>query len=227
MTTGRLTPRPASTCWSNGVTVGRSGRSVSTSGANITELRTSFHGASDAASCSSNQVDEIAVPVAPVEPLRILVVRLAHGHPLEPRLPGRRLPVAVVALTRLVVLRPVAPGVVGHLVVVDGDHPRTALVEGGQVGIGLVAGVPAAVVLEGHDLVGRIVEAAVGAPVATVAVLVEVVAEVEDGVEVVAPREVAVGGEEPALEVAARDQAEAEAVDRLAGRGGGAAAADG
>src|SRR3546814_4367082 len=68
------------------------------------------------------------------------------------------------------------PGVVGDLVVIDGGDERVALVQGAQVGVGLVEGVAPSVVLEGHDLVARVVASTDVAPGAEAA-LVEVVAE--------------------------------------------------
>src|SRR5690606_10243401 len=92
-------------------------------------------------------------------------------------------------------------------------------------GVGLVEGVPAPVVGQRDDLVLGI-EGSVDPErgVAAVAVLVEVVAEVEDRVEVVAGGEVPVGAEPPALVVAAGHHPEAEPLHgRARGRCGAGA----
>src|SRR3546814_5508634 len=144
-------------------------------------------------------------------------------HPLEVGLHRRGPAGAVVALVGLVVAGATGPGVVGDLVVIDGGDERVALVQGAQVGVGLVEGVAPSVVLEGHDLVARVVASTDVAPGAEAA-LVEVVAEVDDQVEVVALGPVPVGRGVPVLVVAARHDPHPQPVYGRAGGGGGAGA---
>src|SRR5690606_34010151 len=79
------------------------------------------------------------------------------------------------------------------------------------------------------DLVGGGVRADDGAAgaVATAAVLVDVVAQMEPGVQIAAGREMAVRGEVPGLPVGAGDDAEAQAADAGVGGRGGAGAPGG
>ena len=92
-----------------------------------------------------------------------------------------------------------------------------------EVGVPLVLRVPLPVVGEGHHLPCGLVgpDVDVGGPVAVLprGVLVDVVAEVDDRVEVVAGREVAVGGEPAGLQVGARDHAEPQPLGRRGRRG--------
>ncbi len=151
-------------------------------------------------------------------------------HPLVVRAVGAGAPLPVVTLALVVVLGAVAPLVVGDLVVVPRDDPRVLRVQVLQVRVGLVLRVPAAVVGDRHHLARRVVGpdvlVALPHPVLTRGVLVEVVAEVEHGVEVVAPREVAVRREPAGLQVGARDDAEPEVAGRRAAARRGAGAAD-
>src|SRR5690606_4866194 len=116
-----------------------------------------------------------------------------------------------------------------ELVVVPHRDDRGLGVQGLQVGVRLVGAVPQTVVGEGDDLVGRRVRADDGAAgaVAAAGVLVDVVAQMQPGVQVAAGGEVAVGGEVPCLPVGARDDTEAESADGGVGGRGGAGAADG
>ena len=104
-----------------------------------------------------------------------------------------------------------------------------ARVQGLEVGVGFVTPVPGAVVGEGGDLVGRGVRAYDGVAGAVLAgrVLVDVVAEVQPGVQVAARREMAVRGEVARLPVGAGDHAEAQAGHGGVGRRGGAGAGGG
>lgn len=139
--------------------------------------------------------------------------RRADRHPLEVRLLGGGLPVGPGALRALgVVLRAPGPGVVGELVVVPHGDDRGGGVQRLEVRVGLVTGVPDAVVGEGDDLVGGGVRADDRAPGAVVAgrVLVDVVAQVQPGVQVAAGREMAVPREVPGLPVGAGDHPEAQ-----------------
>ena len=154
-----------------------------------------------------------------------------HGHPLEVGLRAGGLAVGERALVRLVVLGPARPGVVGHLVVVPRADPRHVRVQRLQVRVGAVLRQPDPVVGQGDDLVGRLVRAdGPGlAHVLAAAVLVDVVAQLDDRVQVPAGLEVAVAGEEPGLPVGTRHHPDAPAPGggRRAVGGGGAGAAGG
>jgi hypothetical protein len=127
---------------------------------------------------------------------------------------------------QLVVLRTGGVGVVGDLVVVEDDDPRVPLVGRLLVGVGLVERVPHAVVLEADRLDGRLVVADADqrsrpvpvtrprdAPLGrVVAVLVDVVPEVQHRVEVVPGGQPAVGGEEAARVVAAGHEGQPQRV---------------
>jgi hypothetical protein len=154
--------------------------------------------------------------------------RIADRHPLEPGLEGGRTARGPGPLAGVVVLRAVAPGVVGELVVVVDGHEGILLVHGPQVAVELVPGVPQPVVRQGDDLVVRIVVSARQAleTVAPALVLVDVVAHVEDGVEVIAAGQVRVSVEVARLVVGAAHQGEAQAVHRRAGCRGRARAPD-
>ena len=146
-------------------------------------------------------------------------------HPLVVGAAGPGLALEPVALGGgLVVLGAGAVGVVGGLVVVPGDDERGRGVQRLEVVVALVLRVPLPVVGQRDDLVRRHVPAhvlvVVAGAVLARGVLVEVVAEVDHRVEVVAPREVPVGGEVPGLQVRAGHHAEAQVV-RARGRGGG------
>ncbi len=102
-------------------------------------------------------------------------------------------------------------------------------VQGPEVGVGLVDAVPGAVVGEGDDLVGGGVlpyDLLRGGEAAG-RVLVEVVAEVQDRVQVAAGRQVPVRGEVARLPVGAGDDAEADVAGLRVVGGGGAGAAHG
>ncbi len=159
----------------------------------------------------------------------------AHRHPLVVGPVGAGAALEVVALPGLaaaggVVLRAVLPLVVGDLVVVPRDDPGVLRVQVLQVGVALVLGVPLPVVGQRHHLVGRLVLAdvdVVGAvAVLAGAVLVEVVAEVEHRVQVVALGEAAIGGEPPGLEVGTGDDTEPQVPGGGPGGRRGAHAAD-
>ena len=128
-----------------------------------------------------------------------------------------------------VVLGAARPRVVGDLVVVPDGDDRRGRVQGLQVRVGLVTGVPDAVVGEGDDLVGRRVRPydLVAGAVLAGAVLVDVVAEVQPRVQVAARGQMAVGGEVAALPVGAGDHAEAQAGGGGVGGRGGAGAGGG
>ena len=121
----------------------------------------------------------------------------------------------------VVLLIDCAGPVVFYLVVVEGDDPGVSGVGGLEVGVGFVLAVAGAVVVEGVEG-GKGVDA--GAVLG--AVLVDVVAEEEDGVDV-GFGDVAVGDVVAVLVVLAGGEGEAEAVDLFRRRGGGAGASDG
>ena len=99
-----------------------------------------------------------------------------------------------------------------------------------QVGVGLVLGVPLPVVGERDHLVGRLVRSDVPLVLAVAVlaggVLVEVVPEVDDGVQVVALGEAAVGVEPTGLPVGAGDDPEAQVLWQCIVSRSGAGAAD-
>ena len=128
----------------------------------------------------------------------------------------------------LVVLRTGGVGVVGDLVVVEDHDPRVArrarpAGRGRSCRARAASGTPARVSISVAGLRGRARRRA-AAPgrsrSSAVAVLVEVVAEVQDQVEVVAGGQAAVGGEEAAREVAARDEGQPQGVGRARPRPG-------
>src|SRR5262249_42726430 len=120
-------------------------------------------------------------------------------------------------------------GVVGELVVVPDRDDRRLVVQGLEVGVGLVTGVPDTVVGERDDLVGRGVRAddRAAGPVLTALVLVDVVTQVQPCVQVSAGGEVAVGREVAGLPVGAGDHAETQSGHRGARGRGRAGAGDG
>ena len=127
-----------------------------------------------------HQLGQVADPDGPPDHLRVgrvaepgrdplLARRSRGGDPHRPR----------TVATGIVALGPFPPGVVGEVVIVpDGDH-RVAEVQRLQVGVGAQLGEPSPVVVLRHRGVRRVVVA--GAVVAVV--LVEVVAEVQDEVD--------------------------------------------
>ena len=118
----------------------------------------------------------------------------------------------VALLVCLVVLRAVGPVIVGDLVVIPGDDPRARSVRGLQVRVGVVLSIALAVVGQGDDLVGRLVQADGAGLTGVLAarVLVDVVADVQRVVDVAAVRHIAVGAEEAGLPVGAAKQREAQ-----------------
>ncbi len=156
--------------------------------------------------------------------------RRADRHPLEVRLLRRGLPGGPGALRALGVVRGAArPGVVGELVVVPDRDDRRLGVQRLEVRVGLVRGVPQPVVGEGDDFVGGGVRAddLVTGAVLAGAVLVDVVAQVQPGVQVAAGREMAVRREVAGLPVGAGHHAEPQPGHRGVGGRGGAGAGDG
>src|SRR4029450_6970614 len=127
-----------------------------------------------------------------------------------------------------VVLRPAAPHVDGHLVVVPRDDPRYGGVQGVQVGVVLVERVPGPVLGPRDGLVrglGLADHGAAGVELAG-AVLVDVVAQVHDHVEVPALGQVPVGGEVAGLPVRAAHHAHSQPGDGGVVGGCGHRAAD-
>ena len=166
------------------------------------------------------------------EPVAVAQLRRTvhpHRHPLVERAVGARPAPQVVALVGLVVLGAAPPLVVGDLVVVPGDDPGELRVRVLEVGVGLVLRVALPVVGEGHHLPRRVVRPDVHLALAVAVlpggVLVEVVAEVQHRVQVVAGGQAAVGAEPAGLPVGAGDDAEAEVLGQRVGRGRGPGAA--
>ena len=109
------------------------------------------------------------------------------------------------------VVRAVEVRVVGELVVVPDAQHRVLAVELLQIGIAAVLRVPRSVVVRRERLVRWLVGARqIRIVVGPGAVLVDVVAEVDDGVDVVATRHLRVAGEEAEREVRAAHDAEAK-----------------
>ena len=137
-------------------------------------------------------------------------------HPLEVGLDGGRPPHEPVAFffLDLVVLGAVGVGVVRDLVVVPDTHEGVEPVHLLEVGIRLVLRVPGPVVREGGDLLVRLGRPPEPGAVAVVAVrvLVEVVPEVEDGVEVVPLRDPPVHVEVAERQVGAGDERQPDMV---------------
>ncbi len=110
------------------------------------------------------------------------------------------------------VLGPFPPGVVGHLVIVPHRHEGVLPVDLLQVRVALVLGVTSTIVLEGDDLVARHARAAYRSARAVFAlgVLVDVVAQVDDEVQIGALRDARVDVEEAEGIVRARHHRGAE-----------------
>ena len=108
------------------------------------------------------------------------------------------------------VLCATAPGVVGDLVVVPDRDPRVLPVPLLQVRVGSVLGVAGAVIVEGDDLaIGlRDPPETRAVTVANVRVLVDIVAEVQDGIEVGAVGNAAIRIEVAGRKVGARGDRE-------------------
>ncbi len=136
----------------------------------------------------------------------VLVVGLIRGG--APQQEDRR---------RRAVLVEVAGVVVLDLVIVPADDERRRAVRGDEVGIRLVEAVAVAVVDQRIDLVAGVLAHAPLGPAAVGAPLVDVVAGVDDEVELLLG-DAPVGGEIAGLEVAAAADAEAQPVDRGPGR---------
>ena len=151
---------------------------------------------------------------------------LADRHPFVIGAKGRRLARGEVAFgRRLMVLGPHHPDVVGDLVVVPDADEGGAGVGGLQIGIGLVLGVARPIVGQADDFVGR-----QGRPVqrrarrhAVVArrraVFVDVVAQVNDGVQPVQLRDGLIGVEQAARIELARHHGQVDLRRRALGQG--------
>ena len=137
-------------------------------------------------------------------------------HPLEVGLDGSRPPHEPVAFffLDLVVLGAVRVGVVRDLVVVPDAYEGVEAMDLLEVGIRLVLRVPGPVVREGGDLLVRLGHPPEPGPVAVVAVrvLVEVIPEVEDGVEIVPLGDPPVHVEVPEGQVGAGDEGQPDMV---------------
>ncbi len=172
------------------------------------------------------QVDQLAELQPPVDlpPVpRHRRARDPHRHPLVVRPLGRAHPLGVRPLPRLVLVRSMCPAAVGDLVVVPRGDERHRSVQRLEVAVGLVLRVPAAVVAQADDLARRVVPAhvlvAVAVRVLAGLVLIQVVAEVDHGVEVSPLGEVPVRVEPARLPVGARHDPEPQPLRRAARRG--------
>ena len=128
-------------------------------------------------------------------------------------------------LRRRVVLVEVAGVVVVDLVIVPGDHPRRRGVRRHQVAVRFVQRVAVAIVDERVELVAVVLAEAAVVPAAVGAPFVDVVAGVEDEIELLV-RDAPEGGEVAVLVVLAAADREAQAIDRRAGGRRGPRAAD-
>ncbi len=163
------------------------------------------------ASVEHDQIDEVPVPERSVDAAGLVD---SDRHPLLVGLLRPGLPLGPVALlARRVVPRPVAPRVVGRFVVIPGGDEREQLVDPARVDVELVLAVALAVVGQGHDLRGGIVGAVLRETGRAGPALVEVVAQVDDGIEIVPAGQGGVGVEEAVLVVGAADDTEAQALD--------------
>jgi hypothetical protein len=125
-------------------------------------------------------------------------------------------------LARVQLLRAIVRVVVGDLVIVPRDDPRVRGVGRLQIRVGLVERIAQAIVVERHRLGPAVLAHAREAR----RVLVDVVAEKDDQVEVVAEHP-PVGAEVAELPVLARGEGHAQAVERRVRRRGRARPADG
>jgi hypothetical protein len=116
----------------------------------------------------------------------------------------------------LVILRAAVPAVVGGLVVVPHHHHREALVEPLEIGVGPVGGVPQPIIGQAHHLGRRLDhpagERSVRARIAAALIFVEIIAQVDHQVDVLARGGMGVGVEPAERQVGAGEDAEREAL---------------
>lgn len=150
------------------------------------------------------------------------VFGLAAGRPVVPGAQGGGATRVPATLAFIVVLGAIAPGIVRRLVVVPAHDPGRCGVQRLQVGIGLVLGVASDVVRMGDDLVPRIRDPVqrlgIAGRVFAHRVFVDVVAEVENEVELVILGRLAIGVEMAGREVGAGKDPDPEGGDVALGQ---------
>jgi len=118
----------------------------------------------------------------------------------------------------LMIFGAVPPAVIGRLMIVPHHDHREAAMEALQVGIGAIGGVAQPIVGQGDDLAGRFDQAAGQrlrrGRVFSALIFVEIVAEVEHEVEIVAPGGMGVGVEPAEGQVRAGEDADPIAIER-------------
>ena len=153
------------------------------------------------------QLHQVAELQGAVDVALLRSLRQAHGHPLVVGAQRGVAPGVEIPLARVVVLRALAPVVVGNLVVVPHHHPRHGRVGTLQRGVRAVPAVADAVIGQADNLVRGLVQAHRPVPrVLVLGVLVDVVAQEDGQVELTIPAalgHVRVCGEEAGLPVRA------------------------
>ena len=121
----------------------------------------------------------------PINPLRIHTgTGHSNGHPFVISFDGLGLSVEPIALPGIVVFCPTKPRVVGRFVVVPHTDERILLVEAHQGFIQAVLGQAHAVILQLHNLCAGLIGPVVA--VLAVAVFVVIIAQVQNGRDIVA-----------------------------------------
>ncbi len=219
----RCWPRPSSSQVSCGV-AGQTARREVRVGADLPAVTTGLVVAV-LAGVEHVEGGQIPPPQPPVELDRVAAVRLCgpQRHVLVVRLVRRRPPSGPLrgGQRRGVVRADRARVVVLHLMVVRYDDPRRGGVRGLEIRVGLVLRVATTVVRERHDLVAQVQPRSP----CRGAVLVDVVAQVQDDARVVLGHP-AVDGEVALLVVRAGGEGHHQVTAGCADRGRGAGAAD-
>lgn len=177
--------------------------------------------AADQARVEHIKVGQVAEVDAAVDAQRVTRIGLADRLPFEVGLHGlvfAQLPQPFQADG--MVFRAAAPSVVCAFVVVPDDDEGIILVQAAQVGVEFVLRMPETVVLQVQDFVEGKMSARIDAVAAT---FVDVVAEVQDGVHVIALRQDPIGIEPAARIVGAGHHAKAQRVHVTDREGKGAA----
>ena len=108
---------------------------------------------------------------------------------------------------RLMVLRTTGPGVVGEFMIVPDGYRREQLMQPLQVGITPVGRIAAAVIFEAVDFAGRIEQSprqlVLGFGIPPLRIFIDVIAEVEDQVDVIAGRRMGIGIEPASWQIGA------------------------
>ena len=148
-----------------------------------------------------DQRQKIAIAKVPENACALALRIDAYRHPLYVCAGGSihsRIPAAVLFI---VILCTIAPGVIAYFVVVPHRDHRMRGMHGLQIRVGLVLGMPAPIVGERNDFVRWIRQPAelfrVLCRVSSEPVIVQVIAEVNDRIEVVTVRDLAVSVEIP------------------------------